>query len=270
MKEALFYTFLTLFVLTFVVTIAGALKKNLMEKWVLKLLLSVFVVELGVAVLGLFKATDFFTPDKIRFKPNDTAIEVKFTPKDWLSIGHYSVTKNRSVEAIKAYKKYMKNDKNAFEAWYGIGIAYLNAEDWENGYRAFKNAYESRDESVAHMNAGICAKNQNKTDVAIREFEKSLNINPDIAKIWYNYGNLYFDNNKFAEAVEKYEVAIQRNSQYGNAWHNLTICYYELSNRTEFLRSLDSAVRLNPALKSVFNEKFTKYTNDEEFQRLTR
>ncbi len=266
MKESLFYTFLALFSLTFFVTLAGILKKDLIDRQILKLLIAAFIIELGASVVGLYKATDFFSEDRIKFKPNDVAIEFKFSANDWLAVGHYSVTKSRAQEAISAYNKYLIENKNSFEAWYGLGLAYLNSESYEKAYLAFKSAYEVRNEPAAHINAGISAKNLGDFDVAIREYEKAITLNSEISKTWYNYGNLYFDRNEFAKAAERYESAIQRDSQYSLAWQKLTESYYNLRKRAEFLRALESAIRLNDALRPKFKSLFPNYADDSEFK----
>ena len=60
----LFYTFLTMFVLTASVTLLGILQVVPIQRVHLSMLLSAFLIELAAAVVGLFKRTEFFTPKR--------------------------------------------------------------------------------------------------------------------------------------------------------------------------------------------------------------
>jgi len=66
----LFYTFLVVFALTAIVTLLGVLGAVPIKPVHLNLLLGAFLVELAVAVIGLFKRTDFFA----QFAQKDTSL----------------------------------------------------------------------------------------------------------------------------------------------------------------------------------------------------
>ncbi len=59
--QVLYYSFLGIFVVTALVTLLGVLSVVPIKDTHLNLLLGAFILELAVAVIGLFKRTDFFT-----------------------------------------------------------------------------------------------------------------------------------------------------------------------------------------------------------------
>jgi hypothetical protein len=61
--QALYYSFLGIFVLTAIVTLLGVLGVVPIKDTHLNLLLGAFILELAVAVISLFKRTDFFTQE---------------------------------------------------------------------------------------------------------------------------------------------------------------------------------------------------------------
>ena len=63
MKKALFYTFLVLFMVTFLATILGITKALLIDECYLKPLFAALLLELVGGVIGLYKTTKFFTPE---------------------------------------------------------------------------------------------------------------------------------------------------------------------------------------------------------------
>ena len=72
MKEALFYSFLLIFVATAIVTLLGLTGHLRIRQGFLKALVTTLLLELAVSVITLYRATDFF--DKASFeryvKPN--------------------------------------------------------------------------------------------------------------------------------------------------------------------------------------------------------
>jgi hypothetical protein len=60
MKEALFFSFLGIFVITAVVTLLGVAQRIRIERRYLNSLFAALLIELCGAVIGLFKVTDFF------------------------------------------------------------------------------------------------------------------------------------------------------------------------------------------------------------------
>jgi SAM-dependent methyltransferase len=73
MKKHLFYTFLSVFLVTALITILGVTKTIVIEEFYLKGLFGALIIELIGALVGLFKNTDFFPEDKIRDKSIQTS-----------------------------------------------------------------------------------------------------------------------------------------------------------------------------------------------------
>jgi hypothetical protein len=71
MKKHLFYTFLLIFVATATITLLGILRIVHIDDFYLRGLFSAFLVELGGAVIGLFKKVDFFTNSDAPEKESD-------------------------------------------------------------------------------------------------------------------------------------------------------------------------------------------------------
>jgi len=72
MKEALFYSFLIIFVATAIVTLLGLTGHLRIKPGFLKALVTSLILELAVSVIALYKATDFFDGAKFEryVKPN--------------------------------------------------------------------------------------------------------------------------------------------------------------------------------------------------------
>tara|TARA_B100000809_G_scaffold265566_1_gene324808 strand:+ start:271 stop:1074 length:804 start_codon:yes stop_codon:yes gene_type:complete len=254
-------------IITFVISILGITKVISIEKTYLKPLFFALLIEISGAVIGLYKTTNFFNEeptkvDSINFKKNDVVLEFNFSKEDWLAVGHYSVVKSRNKEAISAYTKYIEKDKHNFEPYYGIGLAFLNSKKYEKGYEAFKNATEIRKEAASYMNAGICLKNLKRYDDAIIYYEKAISINPEISKLYYNYGTLYQEKGDEQKVIIYMEKAVQKNSQYTKAWYELTKAYYNIGDRENFLRALKMTHNLQKELLIDFETKFSKYSDD--------
>jgi len=60
----------------------------------------------------------------------------------------------------------------------------------------------------------------NKSDEAIKAYEKAIEINPNDSDAWYNKGVALDNLNKSDEAIKAYEKAIEINPNDSDAWYN--------------------------------------------------
>lgn len=66
-------------------------------------------------------------------------------------------------------------------------------------------------EAIEHAQAGMEAQKQGRLDVAIQEFKKVTELQPDLAAGFVNLGVAYFQKKDFASAVQSLEQAIKLN-----------------------------------------------------------
>jgi tetratricopeptide (TPR) repeat protein len=81
---------------------------------------------------------------------------------------------------------------------------------------------------MAYNNRGVLYKDQQKYELALADYNKAIELNPNDAKAYYNRGNLYSDQQKYELALADYNKAIELNPNYAEAYANRGLLYAEL------------------------------------------
>lgn len=77
-----------------------------------------------------------------------------------------------------------------------------------------------------------------------RCYERTLQINPRYAEVWYNKGLASVKYERFEEALVYFERATDVNPRYAEAWHNKGLMLYHLGRNEEAQEALKRAEQL--------------------------
>ncbi len=100
-------------------------------------------------------------------------------------------------------------------------------------------------ESVARQ--ATAAREQGKTDEAIRYYQQALQIHPDWEEGWWYVGSLYYDSNRFAEAIPAFSKVVELDPKLGPAWSFLGLCLFETKDYPAALTDLKKGHGLGSA-----------------------
>lgn len=126
----------------------------------------------------------------------DTLIDVLFAYGGYLN-DDYVLEYEKS---INYFKRILDLDPDNYRAYYNLGIAYFNLDN-------FKDALSS--------------------------YKKAISIKPDYKHGYYNIGLLHEAKNNFAEAVQNYEKALEIDPKYVYAMHALKAIKMEMGDQVE-------------------------------------
>lgn len=94
-----------------------------------------------------------------------------------------SLTSGRMSEAVNYYNQAINNNKNFFEAYIGLSIAYREMGSYDKALDSINYAIKLKpDYYQAYYNLGLILEKQNKCDEAIVAYEKFLKGVPGAAK----------------------------------------------------------------------------------------
>ena len=123
---------------------------------------------------------------------------------------------------------------------------------------AFADAYNKRgnakkalggdgniDYAQAYYYWGKEASNNGNYQLAIKNFDKSIELNPDSAA-YYARGNVKQKNGDYRGAIQDYKAAINRKSDYAEAYHELGLTYFRLDNYKVALDYFEKVIKQKP------------------------
>ena len=123
-----------------------------------------------------------------------------------------NVDASQNAQFDAAYKLFMSGDKN-------------NAEI------ALKEFIKTNpNHAMAHAVLGLIADEKQNFPKAINYYKKSIAINPNDYRIYYNLGNTYLKNKMDAEAVKQFEKCIKLEPKYINTYKSLELYYKSMNN----------------------------------------
>lgn len=105
---------------------------------------------------------------------------------------------------------------------------------------------EFQDEAILFNIKGACYAGVGQLDIAVENYEKAIEINPDYAKAYYNLAGAFEEQNKYDKAVQAYKKSISLEPENPQAHNNLGNVYKDLEKYTDAIHSYEQALRNQP------------------------
>ncbi len=119
---------------------------------------------------------------------------------------------------------------------------------------SYRQALQIRpDYAGAYNNFGITLQEMNRLDEAEASFQRALQIDPYFAEAHNNMGNMLKELNRLDEAVASYRRALQIKPNYAEAYNNLGITLKELGRLDESVASYRQALQIKPNCAEAYN-----------------
>ena len=143
-------------------------------------------------------------------------------------------------------------DTNRADAYYKLGIAYLNDNKVQQAFVEFHKAYDLNPHNKEILNAiGIVyLLHLEETDKAIEYFERAVKEDPLYSEAFNNLGYAFEKKGEFEKAIAFYRKALS-NPLYPTAekaYINMGNSYYRLGNFDAALQSYKEAIKRAPSL----------------------
>ncbi len=119
----------------------------------------------------------------------------------------------------------------------------------------------------AHDNLGLAWMGVNKYDLAIGEFNKTLELNPRYYLAYYNAGVAYQLQGDLEKARFAYEESLKINPSYFRSYYNAGIVYKKLGEPDMAISSYDRAIALDPRHPFVYNNLGVVLTENGDYSR---
>ena len=119
----------------------------------------------------------------------------------------------------------------------------------------------------AHDNLGLAWMGVKKYDLAIGEFNKTLELNPQYYLAWYNAGVAYQLQGDLEKARFAYEESLKINPSYFRSYYNVGIVYKRLGEPDLAVTSYDKAIALDPRHPFVYNNLGVILTERGDYKR---
>jgi predicted Zn-dependent protease len=182
-------------------------------------------------------------------------------------LGIKLIQSGRSSEALNALKKATSRSKLDAEAWYYLGVVYVQLKDFKKAGVAFETAVKIRPEfAEAYTGFSYALLRRGKLGEAKKQAEKALAIQPKSPDAHYTLGVISFREGARDQALKHADLAIEQNPRFAEAYLLKSQALVAFSGGVIFLKTEetkeDHDVRYRAAVDSL--EKYLHLTSDSE------
>lgn len=197
-------------------------------------------------------------PEKItevKINPAETHLDPNLTEqiKDRAIIKGISYFNEKQYKkAIEEFQTLLKKNKEDSETYYSAlcvlaNICY-NLKKYDESAKYYTLATRHRpDDSLNYFYLGLIYHGQNKLNLGIKNFQKSIALNPGKFQSYYNLGNIYKDKENYEKALEYYNKALEIEPNNLNTCYNMGNVYYKLEDIKNSNECYMKAIEINPA-----------------------
>ncbi len=187
-------------------------------------------------------------------------------------LGDFSTSAGREREARENYEQaltvinqaisLLPNNPNSYNEKWAVLIK-LNRYD--EGLAAINQAINLAPRAAWYGNRGILYYNQQKYDLALSDFSKAIDINPNYANAYNNRGNLYSELQKYDLALSDYSKAIDINPKFAMAYYNRGVLYYNQQKYDLALSDWTKAIEINPNYADAYYNRGVLYSDLQKY-----
>jgi tetratricopeptide (TPR) repeat protein/peroxiredoxin len=211
--------------------------------------------------------------------------------RNQFSLGFEFYDRGYFEKAAAFFQQALKDNPQSAEAYYGLGSAYLQLQKSDDARQCFERALQLHATYPgtipnAWNNLGILSARQGNTDLAIQQFQRalqsepehpialqnlgsaylqkkdwpaakhalehSLALNPEDPEANYSLGMVYAQQNDTQQAQDYLRKALAERPVYPEALNNLGILYLRTRRPEDAVRSFEECIRLAPAYDQAY------------------
>jgi tetratricopeptide (TPR) repeat protein/S1-C subfamily serine protease len=136
---------------------------------------------------------------------------------------------------------------------------------YDEGLAAITQAITLAPRALWYLNRGILYHNQQKYNLALADYTKAIELNPNYALAYNNRGTLYDDQQKYELALADYNQAIELNRNNAQAYYNRGNLYYDLQKYDLALSDYNKAIDINPNFANAYNNRGNLYDDLQKY-----
>jgi len=139
------------------------------------------------------------------------------------------------------------------------GLLLVEMEDYDIAMTAFNIVFKQDSKYVeAHHIRGYAGKYFESYEETIKEFDKTIELEPGYAGAYYNRGCIYKKGDE-QRAIRDFSKAIELKSDYAEAYNNRGSLYADVGDYQQAIRDFSKAIEMRPEYAMAFINRGITY-----------
>ena len=152
------------------------------------------------------------------------------------------------------------NNKNPPQENINFILKLFNSKKLDKAKNEIYNQLNKHQSSPILFNIlGAVLADQNKLKEAIKNYNKSISIDPSYAQAYNNLGVCLYKSGKINESISFYNKAIEIQPNDANSYNNLGASLKKLGEHQKSIKSYEKAIEINPAHVDAYNNLGTAF-----------
>ena len=141
------------------------------------------------------------------------------------------------------------------------------AQNYGGAIKSYDEAIKIKPDWSWYYNRGNSYYKLGKNELAIQDFNKSIQLNPNYDKAYNNRGNIYDDLGQYELAIKDFDKSIQLNPNYDLAYNNRGVVYNNLKQYERAIQDFDKSIKINPNYDKSYNNRGNSYNYLGKYER---
>jgi tetratricopeptide (TPR) repeat protein len=147
-----------------------------------------------------------------------------------------------------------------------VGMARYEVQDWEGAIARFNDALSQTPEPIPSLDIlcfcrGNAYYHQGEHDLAVADFSKAIELNPDLAEAYNNRAIAYDAKGEYAQAIADCTKAIELNPALAEAYYNRGNAYALMGQKEKAIVDFNKVLELS-------NDSFLKKLAEDQLEAL--
>ena len=119
--------------------------------------------------------------------------------------------------------------------------------------------------SDAYQGRGVAYRSEGKVDLAMKDFDKAIQLDPKNANAYNSRGNAYLDKRDYKDAIVDYTQAIKLSPNYSYAYDNRGDAYDDDGDYDNAIADYTKAIELDASSASFYNDRGIAYYHKKAY-----
>jgi len=180
--------------------------------------------------------------------------------------GEELISKGNYSEAIPILNTLLNSDSTIHEGWFLRGVARYYQGDLAGAQRDFSKCLNINPLfSQAYQYRAMALEQAGKSQQALANILKALELRPNSAQYLFTYGVILFQQEKYKDAINAFNRVIIADSRIPDAWLNRGTSKLLLADSTGALNDYSTAINLNPFSPNAYIRRGALYAQQKKY-----
>jgi len=171
------------------------------------------------------------------------------------------------IDPFTFWSKTVEDSPNSSRAHNNLGMIYHQQDKTDLAIREFQASIAIESDPEYHHNLGMAYQKKGMKEEALQEYYCVLAVNPNSALTHNNMGNILIDKRRFDEGILKFKEAIRLKPNYYDAHYNLGLAYFKKGLLDASIGEFELAIHYEPDHAEAHSCLGTAYANKGQFDK---